>query len=54
MCLLRKKARLKAARVLRRSLPRRDPLWPLDFLPVAERRELFAESASVLFRKSPW
>ncbi len=53
-CLLRKKDRQKAARLLRRQLPRRDPLWPLDFLPVAERRAMFAEAAAAMVRKSPW
>jgi hypothetical protein len=48
---LRKKARLRAARLLRRTLRRLDPLWPLDFLPIAERRALFAEAAAALLRK---
>lgn len=47
-CVRRKKARQKAARLLRRSLPRRDPLWPLDFLPIEDRRALFAETAANL------
>jgi hypothetical protein len=53
-CRLRKKERLKAARLIRQSLRRLDPLWPLDLLPVPERRELFAEAAAAMLRKSPW